>query len=125
MILEFPIYRQLDAKDCGPSCLRMIAKFYGRVYTGRADHGGGIGKGMSPTLHTALEPMAFRGLLQDKEREVLHSGPGGGTYHLYEGGVQAVLGQYQGGRAGYRDGALAGTGAGVLRDGGRGERQET
>jgi len=78
---------------------------------------------MSPTLHTALEPMAFRGLLQDKEREVLHSGPGGGTYHLYEGGVQAVLGQYQGGRAGYRDGALAGTGAGVLRDGGRGERQ--
>ncbi len=80
---------------------------------------------MSPTLHTALEPMAFRGLLQDKKREVLHSGPGGGTYHLYEGGVQAVLGQYQGGRAGYRDGALAGTGAGVLRDGGRGERQET
>ena len=80
---------------------------------------------MSPTLHTALEPMAFRGLLQDKEREVLHSGPGGGTYHLYEGGVQAVLGQHQGGRAGYRDGALAGTGAGVLRDGGREERQET
>ena len=80
---------------------------------------------MSPTLHTALEPMAFRGLLQDKEREVLHSGPGGGTYHLYEGGVQAVLGQYQGGRAGYRGGTLAGTGAGVLRDGGRGERQET
>lgn len=39
---------------------------------------------MSPTLHTALEPMAFCGLLQDKEREVLHSGPGGGTYHLYE-----------------------------------------
>ena len=69
--------------------------------------------------------MVFRGLLQDKEREVLHSGPGGGTYHLYEGGVQAVLGQYQGGRTGYRDGTLAGTGAGVLRDGGRGERQET
>ena len=43
---------------------------------------------MSPTLHTALEPMAFRGLLQDKEREVLHSGPGGGTYHLYEGGFK-------------------------------------
>lgn len=157
MLRSFPHYQQLDSMDCGPSCLRMIAKFYGRVYsiqnlrekafitrgrglyaryqrggggdrvpnTGRADHGGGIGKGMSPTLHTALEPMAFRGLLQDKEREVLHSGPGGGTYHLYEGGVQAVLGQYQGGRAGYRDGALAGTGAGVLRDGGRGERQET
>ena len=46
-------------------------------------------------------------------------------YHLYEGGVQAVLGQHQGGRTGYRDGALAGTGAGVLLDGGREERQET
>ena len=54
--------------------------------------------------------MAFRGLLQDKEREVLHSGPGGGTYHLYEGGVQAVLGQHQSGRTGYRDGARAGHG---------------
>ncbi|WP_413629273.1 cysteine peptidase family C39 domain-containing protein, partial [Parabacteroides distasonis] len=32
-MLEFPIYRQLDAKDCGLSCLRMIAKFYGRVYS--------------------------------------------------------------------------------------------
>ena len=91
----------------------------------REDHHRRAREGMSPTLHTTLEPMAFRGLLQDKEREVLHSGPGGGTYHLYEGGVQAVLGQHQSGRTGYRDGALAGTGAGVLRDGGRGERQET
>ena len=104
---------------------RFLYEFLAQFFAGLFTILGGIGKGMSPTLHTALEPMAFRGLLQDKEREVLHSGPGGGTYHLYEGGVQAVLGQYQGGRAGYRDGALAGTGAGVLRDGGRGERQET
>ncbi len=27
----FPHYRQLDANDCGPSCLRMISKYYGRV----------------------------------------------------------------------------------------------
>ncbi len=26
----FPLYRQLDAMDCGPTCLRMIAKYYGR-----------------------------------------------------------------------------------------------
>jgi ATP-binding cassette, subfamily B, bacterial len=26
----FPFFRQTDAKDCGPTCLRMIAKFYGR-----------------------------------------------------------------------------------------------
>ena len=29
----FPYYRQLDAMDCGPTCLRMIAKFYGKSYS--------------------------------------------------------------------------------------------
>jgi ATP-binding cassette subfamily B protein len=29
----FPHYLQLDAMDCGPTCLRMIAKYYGRNYT--------------------------------------------------------------------------------------------
>lgn len=29
----FPFYKQLDAMDCGPSCLRMIAKYYGKAYT--------------------------------------------------------------------------------------------
>lgn len=29
----FPHYQQLDAFDCGPTCLRMIAKFYGRTYS--------------------------------------------------------------------------------------------
>lgn len=28
----FPNYLQLDSMDCGPSCLRMIAKYYGRNY---------------------------------------------------------------------------------------------
>ncbi len=26
---NFPFYRQLDAMDCGPTCLRMVAKHYG------------------------------------------------------------------------------------------------
>jgi len=30
MALKFPHYRQLDSKDCGPSCLRIIAKYYGK-----------------------------------------------------------------------------------------------
>jgi len=30
---SFPLYYQLDVMDCGPSCLRMIAKHYGRAYT--------------------------------------------------------------------------------------------
>lgn len=29
----FPNYTQLDAMDCGPSCLRMIAQYYGKSYT--------------------------------------------------------------------------------------------
>lgn len=29
----FPFYKQLDGMDCGPSCLRMIAKYYGKAYS--------------------------------------------------------------------------------------------
>ena len=29
----FPFFKQFDAMDCGPACLRMIAKFYGKSYT--------------------------------------------------------------------------------------------
>ena len=31
--MSFPYYKQLDAMDCGPSCLRMIAKHYGKNYS--------------------------------------------------------------------------------------------
>jgi len=31
--MSFPFFQQLDAMDCGPSCLRMIAKHYGRSYS--------------------------------------------------------------------------------------------
>jgi ATP-binding cassette, subfamily B, bacterial len=30
---KFPVFRQMDAMDCGPTCLRMIAGFYGKHYT--------------------------------------------------------------------------------------------
>lgn len=30
---NFPFYTQLDAMDCGPSCLRMISKYYGKYYS--------------------------------------------------------------------------------------------
>lgn len=30
---HFPHYTQLDSMDCGPSCLRMIAKYHGRSYS--------------------------------------------------------------------------------------------
>ncbi len=30
---RFPFYRQLDTMDCGPTCLRIIAKHYGKSYS--------------------------------------------------------------------------------------------
>lgn len=32
MSRKFPFYRQYDQKDCGPTCLRMISKYYGKSY---------------------------------------------------------------------------------------------
>jgi len=31
----FPHYQQLESSDCGAACLRMIAKYYGKTYSGR------------------------------------------------------------------------------------------
>lgn len=33
MIMRFPYYPQYDSMDCGPTCLRMIAKYYGKTYS--------------------------------------------------------------------------------------------
>ncbi|MEM9549357.1 MAG: cysteine peptidase family C39 domain-containing protein, partial [Bacteroidota bacterium] len=30
---KFPFFKQLDFRDCGPTCLRMIAKFYGKKFS--------------------------------------------------------------------------------------------
>lgn len=30
---KFPHYKQLDSMDCGPTCLRMVAKYYGKSYS--------------------------------------------------------------------------------------------
>ena len=31
--MPFPHYKQLDSMDCGPTCLRIIAKYYGKSYS--------------------------------------------------------------------------------------------
>ncbi len=28
----YPFFRQLDSMDCGPSCLRMVAAYYGQRF---------------------------------------------------------------------------------------------
>jgi ATP-binding cassette subfamily B protein len=30
---KFPFYKQPDSKDCGPTCLRIVAKYYGKLIT--------------------------------------------------------------------------------------------
>ncbi len=48
--MSFPFYRQLDAMDCGPACLRMVAKYHGlqvdreyvRTKTGYGKHGASL-----------------------------------------------------------------------------------
>ncbi|MBY0432846.1 MAG: C39 family peptidase, partial [Cyclobacteriaceae bacterium] len=32
MLKNFPFYKQLDQMDCGPTCLKMVAKYYGRNF---------------------------------------------------------------------------------------------
>ena len=65
--MTFPYYSQHDAMDCGPACLRMIAKHYGRHY--RLDtlrqkcHISREGVSMlgisEAAVHSALETMSF------------------------------------------------------------------
>src|SRR5690606_40678046 len=31
--MSLPFYKQHDSTDCGPACLRMVARYYGRRYT--------------------------------------------------------------------------------------------
>ncbi len=33
MLNNFPFYKQPDAKDCGPTCLRIVSKFYGKNFS--------------------------------------------------------------------------------------------
>ncbi|MDD4673853.1 MAG: cysteine peptidase family C39 domain-containing protein [Bacilli bacterium] len=37
--MPFPHYSQLDAMDCGPTCLRMIARHHGKHYSGLQNFG--------------------------------------------------------------------------------------
>jgi len=61
--MQFPFFKQLDAMDCGPSCLRMIAKYFGRSFS--LQHVRGLShatrEGISMLgLSDAAEKMGFR-----------------------------------------------------------------
>lgn len=61
--MPFPFYRQLNAMDCGPTCLRMIARHHGRHYnTDSIRQKAGLGKrGVSLLgISETAEKMGFR-----------------------------------------------------------------
>ena len=60
---NFPHFKQLDAMDCGPTCLRMVSHYYGRRYSiNKLRKEAGIGKeGVSLLgIGDAAEKIGFR-----------------------------------------------------------------
>lgn len=55
---SFPIYKQFDQMDCGPTCLRMIAKFYGKHYSL---------KSLREAAHITREGVSMMGIVEASE----------------------------------------------------------
>jgi ATP-binding cassette, subfamily B, bacterial len=65
MFKKFPFHKQTDAKDCGPTCLKIIAKYYDKVFhiqTLRNLAETTRGGSNLLTLSDAAEKMGFRSL---------------------------------------------------------------
>lgn len=62
--MSFPFYKQLDEMDCGPSCLRMICKYYRKTFS--LTH-------LSRICNTTREGSTFLGLSEAAERIGLHA----------------------------------------------------
>lgn len=62
-MISFPHYTQHDTMDCGPTCLRMISAYYGKVYSleGLRERSGITREGVSMLgLSEAAEQLDFR-----------------------------------------------------------------
>lgn len=76
---KFPHYPQLDSADCGPTSLRMIAKYYGRTYSAQylREHAFITREGVSmlgisdAAEHIGFRTMGVRITLDQLEQEVL------------------------------------------------------
>lgn len=66
MLDRFPHYYQLDAMDCGPSCLRMIAKYHGRNFS--LQH-------LREISHIDREGVSLQGIMSAAEELGFHTIP--------------------------------------------------
>ena len=55
---KFPFYRQLDQMDCGPSCLRMIAKYHGKSFSNEY---------LREKAHITIDGVTFAGIAEAAE----------------------------------------------------------
>lgn len=56
---SFPVYKQFDLMDCGPTCLRMVAKFYGKHYSL---------KSLREAAHITREGVSLKGIGEASEQ---------------------------------------------------------
>lgn len=56
---SFPVYKQFDQMDCGPTCLRMVAKFYGKHYSL---------KSLREAAHITREGVSMKGIGEASEQ---------------------------------------------------------
>ena len=55
---EFPFFRQHDQYDCGPACLKMIAKYYGITYSSEQ---------LRHLCNITMEGVSARGIVEGAE----------------------------------------------------------
>ena len=73
MSKKFPFYKQLDMKDCGPTCLRIIAKHYGKIYS--IDF-------LREKAHITQQGSSFGGIAEASEIIGMHSLGANLTYEI-------------------------------------------
>lgn len=61
---SFPIYLQHDTMDCGPSCLRMIASYYGKLYSLES---------LRELCYVSREGVSLRGISEAAEKIGFHT----------------------------------------------------
>lgn len=70
---RFPHYHQLDRMDCGPSCLKMVAKHYGREYSTQF---------LRESCYIDRQGVSLLGIIDAAEKIGLQATPVKATYEL-------------------------------------------